>query len=69
MVFQFNNEISSHLYKNRAWEQFSGALYCFDGTIKCEVIIINVSYLFSWQEEVQQNLFLSSTVDKSVSPV
>lgn len=68
MVFQFNNEISSHIYKNRPWEQFSGAFYCFDGTIKYEVIIITVSYLFSfWQEQVQQNLFLSDRVDKTFS--
>lgn len=68
MVFQFNNEISSHIYKNRRWEQFSGAFYCFDRTIKYEVIITTLSYLFSfWQEKVQKNLSLSGKVNKSFS--
>lgn len=68
MVFQFNNEISSHIYINGPWEQFSGAFCCFDGTIKYEVIIITVSYLFSlWQEQVQKNLFLSDEVNRTFS--
>lgn len=68
MVFQLNNEIFSQRYKNRPWEQFLGAFYCFDGTIKYEVIIITVRYLASsWKVKVQQNIFVRGKVDKSFS--
>jgi hypothetical protein len=68
MAFQLDNEIFSHLSKSTSWEQSSGAFYCFDETVKYEVIIITVSYLpFLWQEKVKQNIFQNGKLDKSFS--